>query len=866
MEEILVLMAFCAIGAILVLPIVTIVLLVNLRREHDSGLLAIKAQLRELRQEVDKLLGASTLLPETPPESVTATTPASERPTDLKSEQAKEALAQSEGDVPSSVKPFDEGPAKEPAEPTLASLMARKQADTPFSDQFRKITPPPPREPHPWETAAKETLHRIWNWIIVGEEHVPQGVSMEFAVASQWLLRIGILILVVGVGFFLKYSVEHGLINEIGRVALSTITGLGMLIAGTRLLGRRYHVLGQGLLGGGLATLYFAVFAAANFYHLIEQPPAFVLMGVVTVLAGGIAVRFNSILVAVLGIIGGYGTPVMLSTGVVNFPGLYGYMLVLGIGVLGICYWKNWRLVNYLSFVATYGLFFASMTDYDQTTHFWQVFPFVAAFFVLFSTMTFLFQLVNREKSNLLDLLALLANAGIFYAVSYGLIEPLYGQRWVAAVTLALAAFYTGHVFFFLNRRIVDRELLVSFIGLAAFFLAVTMPLVLSKQWVTVSWSLQALVMLWMAGKLGSRFLQQVSYLLYGIVLFRFGLIDLRSQFLQAPPAAEIALGEYLRQLAERLVMFGVPIASLGGAYRLLSRQETEGGRLIDRDNDVPEWVRGTWAVRLAVGVALAMLFVYLHLEFSRTVGFLYEPVKLPLLTLLWLAMCGLLLWEVLVRESRLLLVVLLLFVGGVLIKLFLFDLPSWGVTDGFLYAGAYSLRDASLRLIDFGAVVGFLAAAYVWLGGREHAKKAGVFLGACSLGLLFIYLTLETNAFLHQYMDGLRYGGISILWSLFALGLILRGIGKRIQELRYLGLGLFVIVAWKVFFVDLSELDQFFRIIAFIVLGVLTLSGSFIYLKFQDRFTLLPTDEEKSDALPEEEPNVDELDQGEDA
>ena len=86
----------------------------------------------------------------------------------------------------------------------------------------------------------------------------------------------------------------------------------------------------------------------------------------VTALAGAIAVRFNSILVAVLGIIGGYGTPIVLSTGAVNFPGLYGYMLVLGIGVLGICYWKNWPLLSYLSFVSTYALFFASMRDYWQ--------------------------------------------------------------------------------------------------------------------------------------------------------------------------------------------------------------------------------------------------------------------------------------------------------------------------------------------------------------------------------------------------------------------------------------------------------------------------------------------------------------------
>ncbi len=104
--------------------------------------------------------------------------------------------------------------------------------------------------------------------------------------------------------------------------------------------------------------LYFSVFAAANFYHLVDHTAAFALMGLVTLMAGGIAVRFDSMLIAVLGIIGAYGTPVLLPTGEVNFVGLYGYMLVLGIGVLGMCYWKNWPLVNLLSFIYTYALLF----------------------------------------------------------------------------------------------------------------------------------------------------------------------------------------------------------------------------------------------------------------------------------------------------------------------------------------------------------------------------------------------------------------------------------------------------------------------------------------------------------------------------
>ncbi len=253
-------------------------------------------------------------------------------------------------------------------------------------------------------------------------------------------------------------------------------------------------------------------------------------MGLVTVLAGWIAVRFDSMLVAVLGIIGGYGTPLMLQSAEVNFPGLLGYILVLGIGVLAICYWTNWPLVNYLSFVGTYGLTFAALQDYE-VSKFWEVFPFLVAFFVLFSTMTFLYKLVRQDSSNLLDLLAMLLNAGVFFVVAGRMVNEIYGRRWVAAMAASLAAFYTAHVYYFLRRKIVDRNLLVSFMGLAAFFVAVTMPLALSSRWITASWAIQAVVLLWISAKLGSQFVRQLAYVLFTIVLGRFAFFDLGREF-----------------------------------------------------------------------------------------------------------------------------------------------------------------------------------------------------------------------------------------------------------------------------------------------------------------------------------------------
>jgi uncharacterized membrane protein len=558
-------------------------------------------------------------------------------------------------------------------------------------------------------------------------------------------------------------------------------------------------------------------------------------------------------LVAILGIIGGYATPFMLESAPTSLTPLFTYLLILGCGVLGLCFRKNWPLVNMLAFVGTWGLVIPAIqrTGLYSPEQFWDVFPFLVGYFVLFSTATFLFKIVRGVKADLFDLLALFLNAAVFFTVGGRMIDQAYaatyGRQPVALLAVAMAAFYAAHVWIVLARRIVDRELVVSFLGLASFFVTITMPLVLSRQWVTASWAIQAVIMLWMAERLGSRFLRLAATAVLGLVLCRFFVLDLGRTFGPGSVVDDMPMDEFAVLLVGRIVSFGIPIASLGLAawfFRRAAAAEAagsaEGDLPIVADNDIGAGPLPSFA-EVAVAAIVAMVIVYLHLEVDRTVGFLHRPLRLPMLTILWIGGAMFLFSRIRVWGESIGVPLFVATVAAVLLKLCLWDLPSWGLQQDFVYAGAWSGHAALMRLVDFGAVTGFLVAITALATTRKPLATLQQASAVAAIATLLTWSTLEVNSYLATFAPGLRAGGVSITWALFALAFLIGGISRRIPALRYCGLALFGIVAVKVFTSDLDSLDSFYRIVAFLILGVLLLVGSFLYLRFRETFSVEP-------------------------
>jgi uncharacterized membrane protein len=152
-----------------------------------------------------------------------------------------------------------------------------------------------------------------------------------------------------------KYSFDNNLIPPELRVALGFLAGVGLLVGGVLLSRKNYPVLSQTLCATGVLILYATTFACRSIYHFqfFGVIPTFLLMVLITATAFLLAVRLNALVVAVLGMLGGFLTPVLLSTGVDNPLGLFGYIAILDVGLILVGLHRRWLFLATLAALGT---------------------------------------------------------------------------------------------------------------------------------------------------------------------------------------------------------------------------------------------------------------------------------------------------------------------------------------------------------------------------------------------------------------------------------------------------------------------------------------------------------------------------------
>jgi hypothetical protein len=180
-------------------------------------------------------------------------------------------------------------------------------------------------------------------------------INWEQFMGAKLFAWIGGLALFLGVAFFVKYSFEHNLIPPELRVAIGFVIGVSLLIGGLLLKRKENAITAQTLSATGVLVLYAVTFACRSYYHFafFGLVPTFLLMTLITVVAFLLAVRLNAIVVAVLGLAGGFLTPVLLSTGQDNPLGLFAYIALLDIGLLAVAQRQRWNVLPILGAVGT---------------------------------------------------------------------------------------------------------------------------------------------------------------------------------------------------------------------------------------------------------------------------------------------------------------------------------------------------------------------------------------------------------------------------------------------------------------------------------------------------------------------------------
>lgn len=326
--------------------------------------------------------------------------------------------------------------------------------------------------------------------------------KLEEKLGKEWITWIGAVVLFLAAGLFVKYAFDHKWLGPWARVILGVVAGIAVVAVGECFIRRRMRALGQGLIGTGLAILYVSLYAASGLYHLLPPSAAFALMAIVTVYGMTLAILHDAIAVSFLAMLGGFLTPVLLSTGQDARDALFSYLLLLDIGVLGVAFFKRWRALDVLAFLGTLALFtgwyirFHNASTYSlMPTMLW-----MSAFYVVFLVQPFVYHL--RLATPIVGERFFLAvtNAMGMFAGAHTVLHPDH-KHTLGFITIGMSVSYL--ILGTLTRRRIksDERAVFGFIALSIALLTIAVPIHLDFHGVTIAWAVKAPLLLYLAYK-----------------------------------------------------------------------------------------------------------------------------------------------------------------------------------------------------------------------------------------------------------------------------------------------------------------------------------------------------------------------------
>ena len=650
--------------------------------------------------------------------------------------------------------------------------------------------------------------------------------DIEKFIGENLISKIGIAILVLAIGFFVKYAIDNDWIGPVGRVGVGLLCG-GLLIGIAHRLRNQYKAFSSVLVGGGLAVLYFTIALAYHEYQLFSQTTAFVIMLVVTAFSVLLSLLYDRQELAIIALVGGFVTPFLVSNGRGNYIVLFSYLLILNSGLLVIAYNKAWRTLNILAFGFTAILFASWLLSlpYDAAAgEFRGGWAFATAFYLLFFVINIAYTVRTNKPFIASDFGILLTNTCLYFAAGLYLITQLGLDRYKGLYCAVMGVFHLGATWFLFRKNTVDKNILYLLVGLTLSFVSLTAPIQLHGHYITLFWASESVLLYWLFLRSQIGLIRWAAFLVWGAMLVSLGM-----DWMKMYGTEDL--------MTVRLTREALPIVFNKGCMTGLYAAVSCWALFYLRPGAI-------WG-KAALLMAGAVLYITGVLEIRFQFMFYYPAFDLWLLyVLLYTYLFFFLFGRVSDRlrsinfrplNTALLSVCILVYLASLFS---IFEIQRYMLETGrqgghFLahWAGDVMVGLMLARLIARGRKEKFVIepTVFTWL----ICTVTVVFLSVEGQLLINVLFFSPENGF-DKLERVYNKTGLPILWGLCSFVFMWLGMRYKFKPLRIVSLTLFTLTLLKLFFFDIQNIPIAGKIAAFFCLGVLLLVVSFMYQRLK--------------------------------
>ncbi|WP_455635801.1 DUF2339 domain-containing protein [Parabacteroides sp.] len=635
---------------------------------------------------------------------------------------------------------------------------------------------------------------------------VRKPINYEKYIGENLFGKIGILILVLGMGLFVKYAIDKEWINETLRTILGFGVG-GLLLFVAWRLKDSYRTFSSLLAGGAFGIFYVTVAIAYHYYGLFSQTVAFVLLVLFAGFMSSLSMFYNRRELAIIALVGGFIAPFLVGSGDGSYWVLFTYVIILDLGMFGLSIYKKWGELPVICFTLTWIVFagYIYATELDllggaQLTH---LLIFSIAFYLIFLLSVASIVRINIRGINQYLLGVIGLNNFVFLFFALCLLHNMGLERnYKGLITLFVAAINFA-LFLWIKRKGEPFTFLMhTLLGIALIFVSVTIPIQLEGTFITLFWASEVMIILWFYSRFRLRVYEIFARILPVLTLGSYGM-DVFHGWMEA---RSVDSSLFINGLFATGIFTGLSYWVDAWLVRP-TRISTKGPLLTG-----------------CVVLYIAFVFDFYSYIDPSIVSFSY----IETFTVAVFFAANVLLGKSYLPVSRnaggyglLLGLSLFLFVG----------MSFWVGYDSDLFIPRFLLW-VSLLLI--GGHIFILGRYYYKAFDAREKRTHGMTLYICLLST--ILLAVGTNNLLNQLgLPDELSAGFSISLSLAGFMQMAVGMRSHLKVVRMISLATFSIVLLKLVLVDLWLLPTIGKVVVFIILGVILLVLSFLYQKLKN-------------------------------